>query len=98
MATERKVILYFEREDTCPNCGCKKSLDIYTDKDKPINYQKILDQNNHEFFGNKTHVFSYMRCNNCGKEFFIDWTGLFPVATSMDKFKSFMNEYKCKHK
>ena len=64
----------------CRICG-KYSIDLYNVYNSPIGYNNILNRNTKSNIlkaldNNKS--LSYMKCKNCGKVFYIDWTQKIP--------------------
>lgn len=87
----------FEREDYCPHCNQEKSLLLYDYYGNMFNYPNILDNKNYSIFevSKNSKTFHYMKCKNCGKEFFIDWSqGKLPRPMFSSFYRSFMRNFK----
>ena len=56
----------------------------------------VLDQDKKDIFkvGENSKQFTYMQCNKCGSNFFIDWSNGLPRAMHPNYYKSFMNNFK----
>ena len=83
----------YDREDTCPICRRKRSLELYDRNDKPGYFSMILDKNElHRF---TSRPFYYMKCVMCGKEFRIDWSNVnrIPVPLLGNKLENFLEDY-----
>ena len=62
----------------CKNCGTN-SIEIITMNGKHINYQKLLNMPEHVFNREiNTNTFRFMRCQNCGKLYQIEWVNGVP--------------------
>lgn len=87
----------FEREDYCPHCNEKRSLMIYDYFGNKINYPNILDRKDYSLFDHTTSgkTFLFLKCDHCGKEFFIDWSqGIPPRPMHSHSYLSFMRNFK----
>ena len=89
-------IMWLEREDYCPHCHSRKALMIFDKYNNIINYPMVLDQDKKDIFkvGENSKQFTYMQCNKCGSNFFIDWSNGLPRAMHPNYYKSFMNNFK----
>lgn len=86
----------FNRPDTCPNCGGKRSLELYNHKNNPMNYSIMLDQNVN--VKEKVNDLAYIKCKKCNKEFFPRWQdGKILVTEDMNE-DDFMALYKAMKK
>lgn len=83
----------YDREDTCPICKRKRSLDLYDKNNKSCNFSLILDKN--DLSRLKSRPFYYFKCKSCGKEFRIDWSyeNRIPVPLIGNKLKYFLEDY-----
>lgn len=71
---EKLCPIYFERQDTCPICESKRSIECYDTFNRPIQFTKILDCiENNQNFDLRFREFSYMKCKNCNVRFMLDW-------------------------
>ena len=88
--------LSFERQDYCPNCNTKRSLMIVDEYGNIINYPIMLDKDDHKIYSHaKSKTYLLLRCDHCGKEFFIDWSqGELPRPMPMNFYLSFMRNFK----
>lgn len=87
----------FRREDFCPHCKNERSLMIYDCFGNMFNYPNILDRKDYALFtvSDTGKTFVYMKCNHCGKEFFIDWSqGIPPRPMFASFYRTFMKNYK----
>lgn len=85
----------FIRADTCPVCDSKRSVDAYTNFDKPVGLTKYLDTKSSEDL--KKRFIYYMECSKCHKRFFPIWIGNIPYASvdrDIDLFLSIYSQYK----
>ena len=83
----------YDREDTCPICKRKRSLELYDKNNKPAYFSLILDRDQLDRL--QSRQFYYMKCNMCGKEFRIDWSNQnrIPVPLIGNKLKYFLEDY-----
>mgnify|MGYP003296214921 CR=1 FL=1 len=59
--------VFYDREDTCPDCKRQRALEIYDRNHKPGYMSMILDRNQLDRF--KSRQFYYLKCSVCGKEY-----------------------------
>lgn len=83
----------YDREDTCPNCKRKRSLELYDKNNRPGYFSIILDKNELDRLHCKQ--FYYLKCKLCGKEYRIDWSqeNRIPVPLLGNKLKYFLEDY-----
>lgn len=63
-----------EREDDCNYCGGKRCIEIYTDRNKPINYSNILDKRDMgENIDISGIIVKSAKCTNCDTQYTIFW-------------------------
>lgn len=81
----------FEREDTCVYCNSKRSIELYDNFNRPMNYTLLLDSlksspNKRDEILNKldNKVLGYMRCNRCKRIYKIHWNKNFPYPLNTD--------------
>ena len=87
----------FEREDYCIHCNTERSLMLYDYFGNKINFPNLLDRGDSSVFNPDTNSrqYMFMKCDHCGKEFFIDWSqGPIPRPMFFRFFKSFMKDYR----
>lgn len=92
---EKVKPFYFDRADTCPKCKCKRSIEAYTNYNTPIHLTLYLDKNNDDDL--KTKYIHYMKCRNCGTEFYPEWHNNIPYAvidSNLDLFLDTFDLYK----
>lgn len=85
------------REDTCPECGCERSLELYDRYNNPVRFSHLLDRDALRYLENKK--LSHFKCNNCHKTFQIKWTGdrrNIPRPLQDIKIYDFMSNFKKK--
>ena len=58
-----------ERSDDCIYCKAKRSVEMYNDYNRPINYSTLLDNNTNML----ALKIKYAKCNNCGRQSNIFW-------------------------
>lgn len=85
--------VFYDREDTCPDCRKQRALEIYDRNNKPGYLSMILDRNQLERL--KSRPFYYLKCSMCGKEYRIDWSqeNRIPVPLIGNKLKNFLEDY-----
>ena len=85
--------VFYDREDTCPNCKRQRALEIYDRNNKPGYLSMILDKNQPERLLNRQ--FYYLKCTACEKEYRIDWSqqNRIPVPLLGNKLKYFLEDY-----
>lgn len=83
----------YDREDTCPICRRKRSLDLYDRNNRPAYFPILLDRN--ELDRLYSRPFYYMKCKVCNTEFRIDWgqDGKIPVPLTGNKLENFLEDY-----
>lgn len=83
----------YEREDTCPKCGKKRSLELYDKNNHPGHFALILDRG--ELNRLQQRQFYYMKCTVCNEEYRIDWSNQnrIPVPLIGNKLKYFLQDY-----
>lgn len=84
----------YDREDTCPDCRRKRSLDLFDRNNRPAYFPMLLDRN--EINRLYSRPFYYMKCKSCGKEFRIDWgceENKIPVPLTEEKLENFLQDY-----
>lgn len=79
----------FGRPDVCPSCKKERSVEAYDHNDVPLKLSLAMDMNKDV----RTWDISYLKCKNCGKEFFPNWERGFPYPMSDENFTHFMNGY-----
>ena len=85
--------MQYEREDTCPICRAKRSLDLYDSYDKRIYFSNILDRNKLDKLHSKKLY--YIKCCNCGTKFKINWSkpNHIPVPLLGKEIKYFLEDF-----
>lgn len=85
--------IFYDREDTCPECRRKRSLELYDKNNKPGYFSLVLDRGDLSKLHNRQ--FYYFRCKSCGKEFRIDWSNenRIPVPLLGNKLRYFLEDY-----
>ena len=75
----------FERKDTCVYCKSKRSVELYDNFNRPLNYTLLLDSlksnpNRREEILSKldNKVLGYMKCRKCNHLYDIRWNKNFP--------------------
>lgn len=83
----------YDREDTCPNCKRKRSLELYDKNNKPGYFSLILDRGDLSKLHNRQ--FYYFKCKYCNNEYRIDWSGKdrIPVPLIGNKLRYFLEDY-----
>lgn len=83
----------YDREDTCPHCKRKRSLELYDKNNRPAYFALILDRKDLTKLNNR--IFYYMKCKCCGAEFRIDWSNpnRIPVPLIGEKLNNFLEDY-----
>ena len=83
----------YDREDTCPKCKRKRSLELYDRNNRPAYFSMLLDRN--ELNRLFSRPFYYMKCKMCDTEFRIDWGqgDEIPTPLSDNKLESFLQDY-----
>ena len=94
-------VISFKRQDHCIECHSDRSIEIYDEYDKPINYSYYLDTIDKR----KSDTFDrrplcYMKCRKCWVEYQITWENKIPEPMinkiTMERFmdKVFVKESK----
>lgn len=89
-------LIWYEREDFCPNCKKERALIIYDNYGKQLDYPLLLDYNRKDVFEVSEYgrIFSHMKCRFCNQEFFIDWTKELPTPMYNSSYRKFMRNFK----
>jgi len=85
--------IIYDREDTCPNCKRKRSLELYDRNNKPAYFSLILDKGEIERLHQRQ--FYYFKCKICDQEYRIDWSqeNRIPVPLLGKKLQYFLEDY-----
>ena len=83
----------YDREDTCPICKRKRSLELYDKNDRPGLFSVMLDRGQLDRLHSRP--FYYMKCTICGEQFRIDWSqpNRIPVPLLGNKLRYFLEDY-----
>lgn len=84
----------YDREDTCPICKSKRSIEAYDYNDNPLHLSLAIDRKANI----KNRNVSYLKCSKCKKEFFPKWTTEYPTPMTSRSFDLFMSGYKVAYK
>lgn len=82
-------IFNFDRADTCPICKSKRSIEAYMRNGKQVHLSLAIDKN--KDISNLDII--YMKCKNCGYEFFPAIIGKYPTPMTTTMFNQFMSSY-----
>ena len=81
------------RQDDCPICNAKRSMELYDRYNKPLYLSMILDTNQIKKINTKRLY--YFKCRRCGRIFDIDWNSNrdIPYPLSDNKKNQFIKYY-----
>ena len=87
-------IFKFDRADTCPICRSDRSIEAYLRNGNPIHLSLAIDR------GKDVSQLDivYMKCKNCGREFFPAWLNGYPTPMVDTMIEHFMNSYRESYK
>lgn len=89
---DKEKLMIKVRNDECPICKSKRSLEGYDMKDKPVRFTLFIDGNNLERL--KYRALSYLKCRRCRNVFKIDWDDNGePYPLSKQKMDDFITKY-----
>lgn len=80
----------YEREDTCPICKSKRSIEAYTTYDKPIDLTLAIDVGRDI----SSMGIKYLKCRKCKRKFLPNWITAYPMPTTEQNMEEFLNGYK----
>lgn len=87
-----KNIIEYIREDTCINCGSKRSVELYDINNNPVRYTILIDTDSLSKL--KSKKLSHFQCRKCKKIYSLDWSNReYPIPLSDIKGNDFMREY-----
>lgn len=90
-------VFKFDRADTCPICKSERSIEAYMRNGNPVHLSLAIDR--HKDIS--TLDITYMKCKNCGMEFFPAWLECmdgYPTPMLDTMITQFMNSYKESYK
>lgn len=81
--------IQYDREDTCPSCGSKRSLEAYDINNQSLKLSLSIDRDRDM---SNTKV-SYIKCRNCKREYFPKWISKYPSPMTDSDYEFFMNGF-----
>lgn len=79
-----------DREDTCPVCHSKRSIEAYSRIDKPIRLSLCIDRN----LDVSVMDIKYLKCTNCKRQFKPMWLTKYPTPMLDSNYEMFLSGYK----
>lgn len=73
----KKIMTRIKRDDSCPNCGQDRCVDLFDSNNKPIHYTILLDKIEDNMNSNidlSNSRIQYAKCLCCEKKYSIDWS------------------------